>query len=47
MDDNSFGARLAAALREKGFSLPEDIYSYDDVRSALLKMLKGEGEARC
>ena len=40
-------ARLAAALREKGFSLPEDIYSYDDVRSALLKMLKGEGEARC
>ena len=41
------GARLAAALREKGFSLPEDIYSYDDVRSALLKMLKGEGEARC
>ena len=40
-------ARLAAALREKGFSLPEDIYSYDDVRSVLLKMLKGEGEARC
>lgn len=40
-------ARLAAALREKGFSLPEDIYSYDDVRSALLKMLKGEGDARC
>ena len=40
-------ARLAAALREKGFSLPEDVYSYDDVRSALLKMLKGEGEARC
>lgn len=40
-------ARLAAALREKGFSLPEDIYSYDDMRSALLKMLKGEGEARC
>lgn len=40
-------ARLAAALREKGFSLPEDIYSYDDVRSALLKMLNGEGEARC
>lgn len=40
-------ARLAAALREKGFSLPEDIYSYDDVRSALLKMLKGEGEVRC
>lgn len=40
-------ARLAAALREKGFSLPEDIYSYDDVRLALLKMLKGEGEARC
>ena len=40
-------ARLAAALREKGFSLPEDLYSYDDVRSALLKMLKGEGEARC
>ena len=40
-------ARLAAALREKGFDLPEDIYSYDDVRSALLKMLKGEGEARC
>ena len=40
-------ARLAAVLREKGFSLPEDIYSYDDVRSALLKMLKGEGEARC
>lgn len=40
-------ARLAAALREKGFSLPEDIYSYDDVRSALLKMLEGEGEARC
>ena len=40
-------ARLAAALREKGFSLPEDIYSYDDVRPALLKMLKGEGEARC
>ncbi len=40
-------ARLAAALREKGFSLPEDIYSYDDVRSALLKTLKGEGEARC
>lgn len=40
-------ARLVAALREKGFSLPEDIYSYDDVRSALLKMLKGEGEARC
>ena len=40
-------ARLAAALREKGFSLPENVYSYDDVRSALLKMLKGEGEARC
>ena len=40
-------ARLAAALREKGFSLPEDVYSYDDVRSALLKTLKGEGEARC
>ena len=40
-------ARLAAALREKGFSLPEDVSSYDDVRSALLKMLKGEGEARC
>ena len=40
-------ARLAAALREKGFDLPEDIYSYDDVRAALLKMLKGEGEARC
>ncbi len=40
-------ARLAAALREKGFSLPEDIYSYDDVRSALLKTLKGEGETRC
>ena len=40
-------ARLAAALREKGFSLPEDIYSYDDVRSALPKMLKGEGDARC
>ena len=40
-------ARLAAALREKGFSLPEDIYSYDDVRAALLKMLKGEGEAQC
>ena len=40
-------ARLAAALREKGFSLPEDVYSYDDVRSALLKTLKGEGETRC
>ena len=40
-------ARLAAALREKGFDLPEDIYSYDDVRAALLKMLKGEGEAQC
>ena len=40
-------ARLAAALREKGFSLPEDVYSYDDVRSALLKTLKGEGETQC
>ena len=40
-------ARLAAALREKGFSLPEDVYSYDDVRSALLKTLKGEGGTRC
>lgn len=40
-------ARLAALLREKGFALPEDIYSYDDVRAALLKALKGEGETGC
>lgn len=40
-------ARLAAALRQKGFDMPEGIYSMEDVRRAILKSLGRGGDERC
>ncbi len=38
-------AKLAKLLREKGFDMPEGIYSMADVKNAILKQLKRGGDA--
>lgn len=38
-------AKLAKLLREKGFDMPEDIYSMEDVKNAILKQFKRGGDA--
>ena len=37
-------AKLANLLREKGFDMPEGIYSMEDVSAAILKQLKAGGD---
>jgi len=37
-------AKLANLLREKGFDMPEGIYSMDDVKNAILSQLKAGGD---
>ena len=37
-------AKLANLLREKGFDMPEGIYSMEDVKTAILKQLKAGGK---
>ena len=38
-------AKLAKLLREKGFDMPEGIYSMEDVKNAILKQFKRGGDA--
>ena len=38
-------AKLAKLLREKGFDMPEGVYSMEDVKNAILKQLKRGGDA--
>ena len=40
-------AKLANLLREKGFDVPEGVYSMEDVKAAILKNLHGEGRKTC
>ena len=40
-------AKLANLLREKGFDVPEGVYSMEDVKVAILKNLRGEGRKTC
>ena len=40
-------AKLANLLREKGFDVPEGVYSMEDVKIAILKNLRGEGRKTC
>ena len=40
-------AKLANLLREKGFDMPEGVYSMEDVKIAILKNLRGEGRKTC
>lgn len=40
-------AKLARLLREKGFELPEGIYSMEDVSAAILNQMKTGGEGSC
>ena len=40
-------AKLANLLREKGFDVPEGVYSMEDVKTAILKNLRGEGRKTC
>ena len=40
-------AKLANLLREKGFDVPEGVYSMEDVTIAILKNLRGEGRKTC
>ena len=37
-------AKLAKLLREKGFDMPEGVYSMEDVKNAILKQLKRGGD---
>ena len=37
-------AKLAKLLREKGFDMPEGVYSMEDVKNAILKQLKVRGD---
>ena len=39
--------RLAAALREKGFDIPADIFREDDMLKALIELLGKDGVAAC
>ena len=41
-------AKLADALRRKGFDIPEGVYSMEDVREAILKSInRSGGEKKC
>ena len=40
-------AKLAAALRQRGFDIPEGVYSQADVCAAILKNLNPNGEEKC
>lgn len=40
-------AKLANLLREKGFDVPEGVYSMEDVKITILKNLRGEGRKTC
>ena len=40
-------AKLANLLREKGFDVPEGVYSMEDVKAAILNNLRGEERKTC
>lgn len=40
-------AKLANLLREKGFDVPEGVYSMEEVKAAILKNLRGEERKTC